>query len=235
MKPLNYQSRITELGDTALRLVELFKNTASLHFDAFLSKNFTEIEQLALALTAAVKRDQALSQLEEADVHRDNAIRVLDKLLKGYEYIPLAELREHAQKLLQVFRKYGVKITEENYTSQSNLIMSMLEDFSASSLKVSIEALQGVKEAIAQIKTTQDAFANVRKEYEGALANQKEKASASSIRKPLLELINKKMIPYLVAMEIAQPELFKEFVAKASEIINSTNDAVKARAKKEKK
>lgn len=113
--------------------------------------------------------------------------------------------------------------------------MSMLEDFSASSLKVSIEALQGVKEAIAQIKTTQDAFANVRKEYESALANQKEKASASSIRKPLLELINKKMIPYLVAMEIAQPELFKEFVAKASEIINSTNDAVKARAKKEKK
>lgn len=235
MKKILTVARITELGDTALRLVELFKNTASLHFDAFLSKNFTEIEQLALALTAAVKRDQALSQLEEADAHRDNAIRVLGKLLKGYEHIPLAELREHAQKLLQVFRKYGVKITEENYTSQSNLIMSMLEDFSASSLKVSIEALQGVKEAIAQIKTTQDAFANVRKEYEGALANQKEKASASSIRKPLLELINKKMIPYLVAMEIAQPELFKEFVAKASEIINSTNDAVKARAKKEKK
>lgn len=235
MKKILTVARITELGDTALRLVELFKNTASLHFDAFLSKNFTEIERLALALTAAVKRDQALSQLEEADAHRDNAIRVLDKLLKGYEHIPLAELREHAQKLLQVFRKYGVKITEENYTSQSNLIMSMLEDFSASSLKVSIEALQGVKEAIAQIKTTQDAFANVRKEYEGALANQKEKASASSIRKPLLELINKKMIPYLVAMEIAQPELFKEFVAKASEIINSTNDAVKARAKKEKK
>lgn len=235
MKKILTVARITELGDTALRLVELFKNTASLHFDAFLSKNFTEIEQLALALTAAVKRDQALSQLEEADAHRDNAIRVLDRLLKGYEHIPLAELKEHAQKLLQVFRKYGVKITEENYTSQSNLIMSMLEDFSASSLKVSIEALQGVKEAIAQIKTTQDAFANVRKEYESALANQKEKASASSIRKPLLELINKKMIPYLVAMEIAQPELFKEFVAKASEIINSTNDAVKARAKKEKK
>lgn len=71
MKKILTVVRITELGDTALRLVELFKNTASLHFDAFLSKNFTEIEQLALALTAAVKRDQALSQLEEADIHRD--------------------------------------------------------------------------------------------------------------------------------------------------------------------
>lgn len=92
-----------------------------------------------------------------------------------------------------------------------------------------------MKEALAEIRTKQEAFANIRSEYEKGLATQKEKASATSLRKPLLELINKKIVPYLVAMNIAQLDLFKEFVAEASQVINSTNDAVKARVKREKK
>lgn len=232
MKTLHFNARITEVADTALRLVELFKKSALAQNEAFLVKIFAEIEALANALTTAVKKDAIFSKLEEADQDRDKALRILDKLLKGYENIPIQNLQNHAQKLIVVFNKYGVKITAENYASQSNLIMSMLEDFSAEELKVSIEALAGVKEALAEIQTKQAAFAQLRETYESALASQKEKATATSLRKPLLDLINKTLIPYLIGMTIAQPELFKEFVAKASEIVNSTNEAVKARLKK---
>ena len=173
--------------------------------------------------------------MEEADAQRDQAIRVLDKLLKGYENIPLENLKAHAKKLRDIFKKYGVKMTGENYASQSTLINSLLGDFSATELKPSIEALTGVKEALAEIKTKQEAFASIRSDYEKAQATQKEKQSATSLRKPLLELINKKVVPYLVAMSIAQPELFKNLIAEASEIIASTNEAIKARSKKEKK
>lgn len=232
MKPIHFNARITELGDTAHRLSELFKKSASIQSDRFLTEIFAEVEQKAVALTSAVRKDTAVSQLEKADKERDNAIRVFDKLLKGYEHIPVENLRNHAQKLIAIFNKYGVKITLENYASQSNLIMSMLEDFSADSLKVSVEALAGVKEALEEIKAKQGAFAQIREIYEGELAMQKEKVSATSLKKPLLDLINKKMLPYLVAMNLSQPEVYKEFVAKATEIINSTNEAIKARVKK---
>lgn len=232
MNKLNTSVRVTELGDTSLRLSEAFKQNAPAQADTFLKATFAEVEAKALSLTNAVKSDQALSRLEEADTERDDALRVLDKLLKGYENIPIENLRNHAKKLITIFNKYGVKITKENYTSQSNLIASLLEDFSAEHLKDSIEALSGVKEAITNIKTTQETFAKERSKYENELVSQKGKASATSLRKPLLELINKKIIPYLSAMEIAQPEVFKEFVAKVSEIIQSTNDAIKARGKK---
>ena len=92
-----------------------------------------------------------------------------------------------------------------------------------------------MKEALAEIQTKQNAFAALRSDYEKAQVSQKEKSSATSLRKPLLELINKKAVPYLVAMSIAQPELFKNLTAEASEIITSTNEAIKARSKKEKK
>ena len=235
MKPLNYQARVTELGDTSLRLVKAFKAVVAVQNDAFLTKTFAEIEKQATVMTSAVKSDQALSKLEEADAQRDQAIRVLDKLLKGYENIPLENLKTHAKKLAEIFKKYGVKITGENYASQSTLINSLLGDFSATELKPSIEALAGVKEALAEIQTKQNAFAALRSDYEKAQVSQKEKSSATSLRKPLLELINKKVVPYLVAMSVAQPELFKNLTAEASEIITSTNEAIKARSKKEKK
>lgn len=235
MNKLNTSVKVTELGDTALRLVKAFKAVVAVQNDAFLTKTFAEIEKQATAMTSAVKSDQALSKLEEADVQRDQAIRVLDKLLKGYENIPLENLKTHAKKLAEIFKKYGVKITGENYASQSTLINSLLGDFSATELKPSIEALAGVKEALAEIQTKQNAFAALRSDYEKAQVSQKEKSSATSLRKPLLELINKKAVPYLVAMSVAQPELFKNLTAEASEIITSTNEAIKARSKKEKK
>ena len=235
MKKVITIARVTELGDTALRLVKAFKAVDAMQNDAFLTKTFAEIEKQATAMTAAVKSDQTLSKLEEADAQSDHALRVLDKLLKGYENIPLENLKAHAKKLRDIFKKYGVKMTGENYASQSTLINSLLGDFSATELKPSIEALTGVKEALAEIKTKQEAFASIRSDYEKAQATQKEKQSATSLRKPLLELINKKVVPYLVAMSIAQPELFKNLIAEASEIIASTNEAIKARSKKEKK
>ena len=235
MNKLNTSVKVTELGDTALRLVKAFKAVVAVQNDAFLTKTFAEIEKQATVMTSAVKSDQALSKLEEADAQRDQAIRVLDKLLKGYENIPLENLKTHAKKLAEIFKKYGVKITGENYASQSTLINSLLGDFSATELKPSIEALAGVKEALAEIQTKQDAFAVIRSDYEKAQVSQKEKSSTTSLRKPLLELINKKAVPYLVAMSIAQPELFKNLTAEASEIITSTNEAIKARSKKEKK
>ena len=235
MNKLNTSVKVTELGDTALRLVKAFKAVVAVQNDAFLTKTFAEIEKQATAMTSAVKSDQALSKLEEADAQRDQAIRVLDKLLKGYENIPLENLKTHAKKLAEIFKKYGVKITGENYASQSTLINSLLGDFSATELKPSIEALAGVKEALAEIQTKQNAFAVIRSDYEKAQVSQKEKSSATSLRKPLLELINKKVVPYLVAMSVAQPELFKNLTAEASEIITSTNEAIKARSKKEKK
>ncbi len=235
MNKLNTSVKVTELGDTALRLVKAFKAVVAVQNDAFLTKTFAEIEKQATVMTSAVKSDQALSKLEEADAQRDQSIRVLDKLLKGYENIPLENLKTHAKKLAEIFKKYGVKITGENYASQSTLINSLLGDFSATELKPSIEALAGVKEALAEIQTKQNAFAALRSDYEKAQVSQKEKSSATSLRKPLLELINKKAVPYLVAMSIAQPELFKNLTAEASEIITSTNEAIKARSKKEKK
>ncbi|MDO4224717.1 MAG: DUF6261 family protein [Bergeyella zoohelcum] len=229
MKKLLTISRVTEIGDVAERLVSLYKTASTLQDDANLKAMFLELEQKGTALTLAVKKSSVTSSLEDADAKRDQAIRVIDRLLKGYVEIPVETLKAHAKKLWEVFEKYGVKITSESYSNESNLINSLLTEFEASDLQPSITALSGMTEAIAELKTSQTHFAEVRKAYDQALSLQENAESASSLRKPVLELINKKIVPYLVAMKIVQAEKYKTFADETSQVIESVNVAVRVR------
>lgn len=232
MKKLHNKIRVTELGDIASQLVKLYQKTENLQEDSFLKKTFSELESQGNSITEAVKKDKAVSHLEEADEKRDNAIRVLDKLLKGYENIPVDSLKPHGEKLSTIFKKYGVKIVDENYSSQSNLIDSLLIDFSAEEVKESISALTGVQEALSNIRTAQEDFETMRAEYNKAVSISESSASASSFRKPLLELINKKLIPYLLAMKMADNTKYSAFTNEFSQIIDTINETIKIRYKK---
>lgn len=235
MKKLLSQIRITEVGDTAHRLVSLYKSTATLKDEAFLKPLFVEMEEKANALTEAVKRDAVISQLENADAKRDGAIRVLDRLLKGYKTIPLDTLKAYGVQLSAVFKKYGMKMTVENYSSQSNLIDSLLQDLSDSDKAAAIAALPGIAEAIDNIKTAQEEFTKIRANYDKELAQKGSKETATSLRKPLLELINNKLLTYLAAMKIANPTKYKVFSEDVAVIITSVNETIKARKKNKEK
>ncbi|AEK23993.1 DUF6261 family protein [Capnocytophaga canimorsus] len=232
MKNLHFNSRITEVGDVANRLAVLYKGTTTLQDDAFLKNLLSEVQTQGDAITEAIKKDKAVSKLEDADAERDEAIRVLDKMLKAYEVFPVENTKAHGQKIATIFKKYGVKITEENYSSESNLIDSLLKELSASEVQASVTALSGVSEAIAQIRTTQEEFARLRLQYEEAFTENLSKVSASSLRKPLLGLINKKLIPYLVAMTLVDGAKYTAFADKVAKIIDDMNEVVKARGKK---
>lgn len=235
MKKLLTTARITEAGDTAHRLVSLYKSTATLKDEAFLKPLFVEMEEKANTLTEAVKRDAVISQLENADAKRDGAIRVLDRLLKGYKTIPLDTLKAYGVQLSAVFKKYGMKMTVENYSSQSNLIDSLLQDLSDSDKAAAIAALPGVAEAIANIRTAQEEFTKIRANYDKELAQKGSKETATSLRKPLLELINNKLLTYLAAMKIANPTKYKVFSEDVAVIITSVNETIKARKKNKEK
>ena len=234
MKKLLSQIRITEVGDTAHRLVSLYKSTATLKDEAFLKPLFVEMEEKGNALTEAVKRDAVISQLENADAKRDGAIRVLDRLLKGYKTIPIDSLKAYGVQLSEVFKKYGAKTAQKSYSEETHLIESLLKELQKPDMMLSVSALMGVSEAVSELRMKQDAFAEVRSKYDDSVAKHQTSPSASTLKKPLFELINKKLVTYLSAMEIVEKEKFGGFVASSNQIIDSINTNIKARTKKEK-
>lgn len=219
--------RVTEVDGLSDALVRLYKADEGVSSDAFLKGVMDEIEKLSVAITTAIKQDKVLSSLEEADGVRDEAVKNLSTLLDGYEVFPVAAKKEAAKKLKAVFDKYGKSITTANYVSESSLIESLLEDFSNE--EETVCALDGIKEILEQIRSAQDSFVKASDEYNAASSVKTE--SASSLKKPLLSLINDKLIPYITAMQMANSALYGYFATKAEGEIKRVNEIVLRRGK----
>ncbi len=218
--------RVTEVDGLSDALVRLYKADEGVSSDAFLKSVMDEIEKLSVSITTAIKQDKVLSSLEEADGVRDEAVKSLSTLLDGYEVFPVAAKKEAAKKLKAVFDKYGKSITTANYVSESSLIESLLEDFSK---EEAVSLLDGIKEILEQIRSAQDSFAKASDEYNAASTVKTE--SASSLKKPLLSLINDKLIPYITAMQMANSALYGDFAAKAEGEVKRVNEIVSRRGK----
>ena len=231
MNKLRGQIRNAEVDGLSDTLVRLFKADEGAQGDAFLKTAMAELETLSAQITTAILQDKVLSTLEAADGARDEAIRTLGTVLAGYAVFPIAAKKELALPLKAVYDKYAkAGITGASYTSESSMTESMLEDFAAESLADNIAGLEGVPEAIAGIRTAQDAFTQANDEYVRASASKG--ASASSYNKPIVALINEKLVPYLGAMVIAGNAAVSDFARGVSAEIDRMNEAIAKRTKK---
>lgn len=231
MNKLKTAIRVTELDGLSDTLVRVFKGDTEAQKDAFLKATMAELESLSAKITTAILQDKALSALEEADDARDEAVRSLGAVLAGYAAFPIAAKKEAALPLKAVYDKYSkAGIMRANYTSESSMIESLLEDLAAPALAANIAALDGVSETVAAIRATQDAFTKANDEYVAAKSDKS--ATASSFKKPMISLVNEKIVPYLDAMAIAQNANCVAFARAAEEEIKRINSTISARGKK---
>lgn len=217
--------RATEADSASDALLRLYK-AAGLENDAFLSDAFKELESLSARLTTAIKKDVANSNLNECDSARDEAVRNLGTLIQGYAVIPIPEKKEAAKRLEATFSKYGKRIVNENYASESSLIESLLEDFSA--LKSEMKILEGVETLMEQLRHAQDEFNAANDAY--TIAKSEKYENATEIKKMLVAFINERLVPYLGAVRVAEP--YTNFASQVETEIKRVNDIATRRSKK---
>lgn len=231
MNKINASARVTELDGLSDALVRLYKADTAAAKDAFVAATMGELEKLSADITTAILQDKALSTLDTADADRDKAITALGKILTGYAAFPIPAKQTATAPLAAVYEKYSkAGITKSSYISESSMVESMLEEFAASALAENIAALEGVSEAIAAIRAAQDSFTAASDAYTVASGNKG--ASATSLKKPLLSVINEKLVPYLTAMQIAANATCATFATGVEAEISRLNEAVAKRSKK---
>ena len=199
--------------------------------DAVLKAQFGQLVDLSARNTTAIRQDAVASTLDEADSARDVATRDLFTLAGGYTASPFAEVKSAAVGVCAVLDKYGRGMTGKNYADQTALTESLLEDLGAEKIAAQVKSLSGVAELVAQLRSAQDGFAAAHDGYVRAKAGKGE--SASSLKKPIVALINDNIVPYLNI--VAAMDGYAEFVAAVAGNIKSTNDTVARRTAGKKK
>lgn len=194
--------------------------------DTILKTQFARLTDLSARNTTAIKQDAVVSTLDEVDGKRDSITRDLFTLATGYTASPFVEVKAAAQDVCAVLEKYGRGITSKGYADQTALTESLLEDLGADKVVAQIKVLAGMAELVASLREAQDAFAAAHDDYIRAKAGKGE--SASSLKKPLVSLINDNIVPYLNI--VATMEGYAEFIMAIAGNIKKTNDTVSRRA-----
>ncbi len=232
MNKLFSNARTTEVDDTSDRLLLAYNAQTGLASDAFLKTIFDDIRSLSDQITDAIKRDLVFSEMEDADENVAIALRSVFTVLKGYEAMPLVQLSTAAKVLTPVADKYTLSILRLNYAAQSSNVEALLMDLSAPALKASIDVLPGVAEAIANLRAAQTAFIEKRVDYEKAMALKTADTPASELKKPLLDLINSRLIPYLDVNKMVDSATYGHLTDLVEQIVNDTNTGISRRSKK---
>ena len=222
--------RITEVDGLSDSIIRIFGADTKAQEDDFLKSQIAELTTLSDAITAAILQDKAVSNLDEADSKRDEAIKNLGALLSGYAVFPLEEKKAAALGLKAVYDKYAKSgILSASYVSENSMIESLLKDLSSAEAMASIEKLDGIAEMVAAIRAAQDDFTAANDAF--VKAEGSKGASASSYKKPILSVINDKIVPYLNTMSIVGNTAVADFAKGVETEITRVNETVAKRGK----
>lgn len=224
-------SRTAEVDAASMRIIDVYEEN-DWSSDTHLVQEFAALKTLLAQLTTAINRDKVESDLANKDELRDEKLRALYHLLNGLLYHPDEATKKAAQTVDKVFEKYGVAIAEENYSTESAMIESLLNDLAAEDLQTSIAALSGCAELIAALKTAQSDFETERVGYEQSKAQESTQQSAYKLKSEVLKQLNDRIIVYLRAMVQVDEPKYGELSRTLAIIINENNEVVKRMAKK---
>lgn len=232
MENLRSTARTNEVNGTAIRILKLYAEDTAAKGDTYLKSIITSLSALSAQMTEAIKMGRAASDLDEADIARDAAVRSLFTAVEGYSVMKSATLREPAQRLLLILERYGTKMTRENYTSESSLIEALLTDLAATQPVADMAELAGIADAAADIRTAEDAFRDKQTAYEKATAVEKNTVSPTKLKPQLITLINDDLVLHLRAKKKSDAEAYGALADAVSQAIADTNSAIKQRTGK---
>lgn len=219
MNKLNWNVRVSELSNVSDTIIRFFKASEAAE-DKFLLSIMAEIEQLSNKLSTFLNRTKIVSGMKEASKSRLNAVSSLRKLVLGYSVFPDEEKKSASLKILEVLHKYK-NIASGNYASQTSSVKALLRDLSESQIQKEIAKLDGVSALVENVRESQKEFENANDIYNSAIAVKDE--SATKIKKPLLDVLNMRLVPYLSAVVTQDEEIFSSLCKSVSQTIDSMN------------
>ena len=229
MENILIKSKIPEVGALLKRIIAVYQQ-ADLGSDLALQTMMGEIDTTYQALSTAIQRDDAVSQLAELDDQRDDICRGLNHMLLAGQYSTKNKIKEAAEALYQTFDKYGTAVLGMSYAIESSKIVSLLGELS--NAQAHIKTILGLSDIVADLQEAQNRFEQERVVYEKEKTADNKNVAPYDLKKTAIQLINGKLKVYLQAMAIVNHTQYGELFDTLTTMIKESNESVRRRGKK---
>lgn len=178
-------------------------------------------------------KPRAESYLMEKDEVRDDKTQALYYLIQGYTHHPSAEINGAARVLFQQFQRIGLGFIHGSYAEQTSNNESLIQIFDSTSMQEQMALLSGVVEAYNAFKTAHIEFEDVFVALKEDQGEGNELLTACELKYKMLEVLNKKVLPYVDAMMVVDHDNYATFANTLYEMVDENNEVVRRRIKKE--
>jgi len=221
-------SRNTEVDGTTTQILQGYDAT-TLSTDPNMELIVGEIRPVSALMNAAIRRLKEKSEALAFDENRDQKVDALYYLLLSFSHHPDVAIRTAALSLLELFNNYGLTMKDESLTSESSLINSLLADLATPAALANVALLPQCDTYVAALQTAQADFEANRLSYEAAQAEEGTLENATMLKRQVVSLINKKLVPYLNVMEQINEATYGPYARTVAEIIATNNEIVRRR------
>lgn len=224
MLKLDSKIRVAELSDICYSLLRCWEVAQDVKEDTYLASLFERLQTNYDELNTAIKQTKTKSNLAEKDAIRDEKLSVIHQILKAFQVVPNQEMKDAALRLLEIFNKYGIEIISKNYNEQSGFINSLLADFSRKKAATDINKIPTLSDAVEELKAAQEDFHNNYLMYNNEVKTKdKNQKTATSLKPPIVQLINSQLITYLNGVVLSQSEKYQNFYDIIDQLITDIN------------
>ena len=228
MKKLTVKLTIDETAIVGERTIKI-NNENPITEDAYFTVTFEKLSEKTKELTDKINDGRIASELKEKDDARDLDIRAIFYEVEAKCMRRESEDRAKAMRVMEVLDRYGIRITDANYGTESSRINAMLSDLKAPELAEDRKAVPELDTLIPNLEESQDAFETSTMTQMKNKAEREKEKPASVIAEELRDIINDELLGYINAMALSQPDKYKPFAEMLNKLIEDTNKRVRDR------
>ncbi|WP_439185173.1 DUF6261 family protein [Carboxylicivirga taeanensis] len=224
-------TRVSELNGVTQQILDEYSK-GDYSTDRHLTQLFSQVSELNNQLGIAIMRDTVESELSELDGVTDSLFTLLHGLTKGYTCHPEEAVSGAAIQLFKMIDKYGLEVKSKSYREEYPLLSSMITESKTEPYAACITALSGCDVRFSQLETAVNNFTTKQIAYLSVKDDEKNKSSATLIKKQLIGFINDELAPYLGVMQKVNTTLYGELAQFTANRIAESNAVVRNRSSK---
>jgi hypothetical protein len=176
-----------------------------------------------------VHKGAVTESMKESDDRFDQSFLLMKSLISAQLYSQDINKSDAAKRLLDKIESYDAQLYKLGYAEEIFLALSMISDLEDGDLKEKMDMLPGVTDAFNMFKINTDKLNTLYKESAEDNVEKGSKKSPSALKNELREMINVKLVPYLMGMKDRDPANYEEAYAMLAHEIEKCNIRVKTR------
>ncbi|MDM8159216.1 DUF6261 family protein [Labilibaculum sp. K2S] len=228
MGKINANCTIKETAEAGRKISDLNTNYPIAE-DTYCAVSFEKLSAKTQGLIHMINAGWLESDLKEKDEVRDLDIRAIFYEVTAKCMRRTSREQQKAVRVKAILDRYGMKITDSTYTSESAEIRAMLSDIKAPELAEDRKAIPELDGLISNLEGSQASFDQSDDQLRDDKMGREKTKPASTLAKELRNMINNDLCGYLSAMTQANPEKYAAFSNKFFQIIEDANKEVNNR------